>query len=300
MEGLSRRPKQLPCKYFYDERGSLLFDQICDLPEYYLTRAELAIMQQHAGAMADALGADCQIIEYGSGSSLKTPLLLEKMAQPTAYVPIDISREHLFASAKALKRRLPDLQIAPLWADFTTRFKLPPVQGQVNRRVVYFPGSTIGNFGPTEAIVLLRSMARLVGSSGALLIGVDLWKAAAVVEPAYNDSAGVTAAFNTNLLIRINRELNANFDTDAFEHRAIFNDKESRIEMHLVSLHSQVVHIGESAIEFTRGESIRTECSYKYSLDRFAELACEAGCEVKQVWMDDKKQFSVQYLAATR
>jgi L-histidine Nalpha-methyltransferase len=296
LAGLSRRPKELPCKYFYDERGSLLFDQICQLPEYYLTRTELAIMRARAQEMAALLGRHCLLVEYGSGSSVKTPLLLEQMTAPAGYVPVDISREHLFVAASVLAGRLPGIDVIPLWADFTRPFDLPRSVGRATRRAVYFPGSTIGNFGPVEAIELLKGMAALVGDSGAILLGVDLRKPKEIVEPAYNDRAGVTAAFNLNLLGRINRELAGDFDLSAFKHRAFFDDQHSRIEMHLESLRRQVVRIGRDAIDFVPGETIRTECSYKYSLEAFASLAAAAGLEVRQVWMDELRLFSVQYL----
>jgi dimethylhistidine N-methyltransferase len=296
LAGLSRQPKELPCKYFYDARGSELFDRICELPEYYLTRTELAIMCQHASEMADALGCRCLLVEFGSGSSVKTPLLLEHMREPAGYVPVDISREHLFASAAAIRRRFPGLEVRPLWADFTEPFALPQIRGRVDRRAVYFPGSTIGNFGPDEAVALLARMAGLVGPGGGVLIGMDLRKAAAVVEPAYNDAAGVTAAFNRNLLARINRELGADFDVGQFAHRAFFDESHSRIEMHLVSRRRQVVHLGGAVVRFARGESIRTELSYKYSRVAFASLAGAAGLAVRRVWTDAGGLFSVQHL----
>jgi dimethylhistidine N-methyltransferase len=299
LAGLSRFPKEIPCKYFYDERGSALFDDICALPEYYPTRTEIAIMRRHAGEMADALGQACLLVELGSGSSVKTPILLERLQRPAGYVPVDISREHLYASANALLRRFPELDITPVWADFTEQFELPQAKCDVRRTVVYFPGSTIGNFTPNEAVKLMNGIARLVGIGGALLIGVDLRKAAHLVEPAYNDSAGVTAAFNLNVLARINRELDGNFDLRSFVHCAFFDDVHGRIEMHLVSKKRQVIRIGQVTISFVEGESIRTEYSYKYCPEHFAHLARQAGFEVRQVWMDDNRLFSVQLLDAT-
>jgi L-histidine Nalpha-methyltransferase len=296
LNGLSHSPKDLPCKYFYDERGSHLFDLICELPEYYLTRTELSIMRRHAAEMADELGPECLLVEYGSGSGIKTPLLLEKMDDPVGYVPVDISREHLGASAAALSRKFPDLNVTPLWADFTRSFELPPSNRPAARNAVYFPGSTIGNFAPTEAVEIMKRMAKLVGEGGALLIGVDLRKPAALVEPAYNDNSGVTAAFNLNLLVRINRELGADFELTGFAHRAFFNERHSRIEMHLMSLRAQVVRLGHIAVAFNKGESIRTEFSYKYSPEAFREMANAAGFNVCRIWMDEQKLFSVQYL----
>jgi dimethylhistidine N-methyltransferase len=294
--GLSGRPRTLPCKYFYDERGSLLFDRICGLPEYYLTRTELAIMRRHAAAIGAALGPCCRVIEYGSGSSLKTPLLLDALREPVDYVPVDISREHLYVAANAIARQFPAIDVVPLWADFTQPFELPAPARPSMRRAVYFPGSTIGNFGPDQACSLLKQIARLVGDGGALLIGFDLRKSASVIEPAYNDAQGVTAAFNLNLLARVNRELDGDFDLGAFEHRAIFNDGESRIEMRLFSKRPQVVRVRRRAFEFAKGESILTECSYKYTREAFSDLAGVAGFEVRKVWTDDQELFAVMLL----
>jgi dimethylhistidine N-methyltransferase len=293
---LSRPCKELPCKYFYDARGSQLFDAICEQPEYYLTRTELAILQRHTADMAEALGPRCLLIEYGSGSGLKTPLLLERLHDPAAYVPVDISREHLLASAARLAERFGELEICPVWADFTAPFSVPVPAKHAQRRAVWFPGSTIGNFGPVEATRLLGGMASLCGPGGGLLLGVDLRKPAAVLEPAYNDAAGVTAEFNLNLLARINRELGADFDLTRFQHRAFFNDPESRIEMHLVSRGQQTVHVGGVSVPFADRENICTEHSYKYSREAFSGLAAAAGLEVRQVWTDSREFFSVQYL----
>jgi dimethylhistidine N-methyltransferase len=300
LTGLSRSPKELPSKYFYDERGSALFDRICELPEYYLTRTELAIMHQFAGAMAEALRPGCVLVEYGSGSSVKTPILIEALRHPAGYIPVDISREHLYASANALSRRFPSLDITPVWADFTAPFELPSSRRGVERTVVYFPGSTIGNFTPEQAVALMKQIGRLVGPDGALLIGVDLHKPADIVEPAYNDRAGVTAAFNLNLLARINRELDGDFDLDTFEHRAFFDEVPGRIEMQLVSKKMQVIRIGRNVFRFDEGEHIRTEYSYKYRPEHFENLAKQAGFDVQTVWTDDRRLFSVQYLCGAR
>ena len=296
LAGLSMSPKEIPSKYFYDERGSALFDRICELPEYYLTRAEFAIMHRCVAEMAEALGPQCLLIEYGSGSSVKTPILIAALERLTGYIPIDISREHLYVSANALARRFPELDVAPICADFTEPFELPRSGRNNQRTVVYFPGSTIGNFTPEEAVELMKQIAQQVGPGGALLIGVDVRKPIEIVEPAYNDRAGVTAAFNLNLLARINRELDGNFNLGAFEHRAFFNGDHSRIEMHLISKKKQVCRIGPAAIAFEEGENIRTEYSYKYRPDLFEKLANQAGFVVQKVWMDEKRLFSVQYL----
>jgi len=296
LTGLSRSPKQIPSKYFYDERGSVLFDRICELPEYYLTRTEVAIMQEHASSMAESLGRGCLLVEYGSGSSVKTPILLESMQNPAGYVPVDISREHLYSSSNVIARRFPDLDINPVWADFTDRFELLNANPATRRTAVYFPGSTIGNFEPDEAVKLMEGIAQLVGPGGALLIGVDVRKNAGVLERAYNDSDGVTAAFNLNLLARINRELEGRIDLSSFEHRAFFDSLASRIEMQLVSKKQQVMSIGQVHFVIDEGEAIRTEYSHKYCPEHFAILANQAGFEVQKIWMDDERLFSVQYL----
>lgn len=295
LEGLTRPDKSLPCKYFYDERGSALFDRICELPEYYPTRTELGILRAHAPAMAAALGPRCLVVEYGSGSGTKTSLLLAQLEQPAGYVPVDISREHLLRSAAALSRRHPGLRVIPVCADFSRPFELPHVPG-ARRRAAYFPGSTIGNFSPPEARRFLAQVAAQVGAGGALLIGVDLRKPRAVLEAAYDDAEGVTAEFNRNLLRRINRELGADFDGAAFDHRAFWNDAEGRVEMHLVSRRAQVVKLAGRRIPLARGESIHTENSHKYDLAGFAALARPAGFEVERIWTDPARLFSVQLL----
>ena len=296
LEGLRAPRKTLPCKYFYDARGSQLFEQICELPEYYLTRTELAIMETHAADMAAALGPRILLVEPGSGSSVKTRLLLEQLRLPRAYVPVDISREHLVAAADRLNRRYPTLEVLPVCADFSQPFALPTPRRPAARTVIYFPGSTIGNFEPPAAVQLLKRLRRLAGRDGGLLIGMDLQKDAALLERAYNDSAGVTAAFNLNLLRRINRELGGDFDASRFRHRAVYNRTEGRIEMHLVSLDDQTVNVADQGIHFRADEVVVTEYSYKHSLSSFANLAAQAGLALKQVWTDDRRWFSVQYL----
>lgn len=295
--GLNRLQKEIPCKYFYDKRGSRLFEEICALDEYYLTRTELAILQDHARAMALAVGEDCELIEFGSGSGLKTRLLLEHLRSPRAYIPIDISREPLEQSARVLTRRFPGLRIHTVHADFTEGVVLPNAGDPKARRVVYFPGSTIGNFRPEAALGLLRSIAQLVGPGGGLLIGLDLDKEESVVRPAYNDRQGVTAAFNRNLLARINAELGGDFDLDAFAHRADYLRDRERVEMHLVSLRAQVARVNGAEFRFEAGETIRTECSYKYSLDHFNRLATEAGLAPSRCWTDTLGYFAVSYLS---
>ena len=296
LAGLQTFEKTLPCKYFYDRRGSEFFDRICDLPEYYPTRTEAGIMQEHAGEMAALFGPDCLLIEYGSGSSTKTRILLDRLPHLAGYVPMDISREHLFATAEGLARSYPHLEILPLCADYTAEFTLPRSQRLARSRVVYFPGSTIGNFHPDQAQAFLCHVANVCGPRGGLLIGVDLKKDVAVLNAAYNDSAGVTAAFNLNLLRRMNEELGADFDLAGFRHHAYYNALAGRIEMHLMSLRSQTARLGGLQIAFEEEETILTECSYKYSLADFARLAASAGLAVRKVWTDPDEKFSVQYL----
>jgi dimethylhistidine N-methyltransferase len=298
LRGLARPQKELPCKYFYDAEGSRLFEEICELPEYYLTRCELAVLERHAGTMAGHLGPRCALIEYGSGSGRKTRLLLDRLQDPAAYVPVDINRDFLFRSAEALAASYPGLEVVPVCADFTRPFQLPTLRRNAARRAVYFSGSTIGNFGPPEAVGLLRNIARLVGPGGSLLIGVDLKKDPRILEPAYDDSRGVTAAFNLNLLARINRELGSDFRLDRFRHRALYDAEHDRIEMQLVSRGEQSVRIGNEVFAFAEGEVIRTEYSYKYGLEEFAELAVRAGLRRDEVWTDDRGLYSVQFFEA--
>jgi len=296
LAGLLRPQKELPAKYFYDTAGSLLFDRICELPEYYPTRTESSIMRQFAAAMAVRCGADCLLVELGAGSLTKVRLLLEHLERPAGYVPVDVSGEHLRAATRALSRDHPDLDVRPVVADFTAPFELPRLAAR--RRVVYFPGSTIGNFEPAEADALLRQVAQLVGRGGGLLLGVDLIKPVAVMEQAYNDSAGVTAAFNRNLLVRINRELGADFDPSAFRHHAFFNAERSRIEMHLVSNRQQRVRLGSTVFDLRAGESIHTENSHKYDVRKLAARAAACGLRLDSQWTDDKNYFAVLDLTA--
>lgn len=296
LRGLGQRPRVLPCKWFYDERGSALFDQICALPEYYPTRTELKIMESSAQAMAKALGEGTVLLEYGSGSSLKTRVLLKELQKPVAYVPLDISREHLLRSATRLQREFPGLSVVPWCADYTEELALPLThEGRV---AAYFPGSTIGNFAPEEALAFLRRTARLVGPGGALLIGVDLLKNRDVLRAAYNDTRGVTAAFNLNLLERMNRELGADFQLRMWGHEARWNEAASRIEMYLIASMAQTVHLQGHSFNFEHNEDILTEYSHKYSLASFQDLAGQAGFAVECVWTDEEQYFSVQLLRA--
>jgi L-histidine N-alpha-methyltransferase len=300
LAGLWQARKTLPCKYFYDAAGSALFDAICETPEYYPTRCELSIMRAYSTDMGERLGRGCLVVEYGSGSGVKTRWLLKHLSRPSAYVPVDISADHLHRSAAELAKRFPDIEVHPVAADFTRPFELPPVATDIKRKVVYFPGSTIGNFTPAEAQQLLAGMAELCGPGGALLIGVDLKKDVAVLDAAYNDAAGVTAAFNRNLLARMNRELGADFDPDAFDHRAIYNHELGRVEMHLVSRREQSVRLGGDVIRFAAGETIHTENSHKYTVGEFGAMAARAGFAPAGLWTDPRQWFSVQLYEVRR
>ena len=296
LEGMRKHPRQLSPVWFYDELGSFLFDSICELPEYYLTRTELQIMHAHAADMAHHIGPDAAIIELGSGTSTKTRLLLNQLEKPAAYVPVDIARDHLLAAASAIARDYSTLRVIPICADFTQPFDLPTTVYAAARRVVYFPGSTLGNFDPAQARGLLQRMRQIIGANGAVLIGIDLKKDPRILERAYNDRAGVTAEFNINALRHLNRELGTDFDLDAFEHLAVWVEDQSRIEMHLVSKRDQTVHLGDESVEIEKGEHLTTEFCHKYTLETFADLAATAGLSVSRVWMDPAKQFSVQLL----
>jgi dimethylhistidine N-methyltransferase len=300
LAGLQASQKTLPCKYFYDELGSQLFDRICDLEEYYPTRTETSILCQHVGEIAALFAPGTLFVEYGSGSSTKTRILLDHLRELAAYVPVDISREHLGATSARLAQSYPHLEILPICADYTDHFDLPDLGFKPTRVTAFFPGSTIGNFHPDEAIEFLTRIAHLCGDRGGLLIGVDLKKDLSTLELAYNDRSGVTAEFNLNLLQRINREVGADFDLTKFHHHALYNPWQGRIEMHLVSRIDQKVHVGGHEIVFEAGESILTECSYKYTLAQFADLARKAGFAVKKVWTDPREFFSVQYLTVLR
>ncbi len=297
LAGLSAEPKTLPCKYFYDARGATLFERICELSEYYPTRVELGIMEGHVREMAALLGPRCLVIEYGSGAGKKIRMLLRHLQDPAGYVPIDISKEQLLTEARALGASFPDLEILPVAADYTGDYAIPIPSRPPARRVVYFPGSTIGNFDPPSARAFLRHVAEQCGPGGALLIGVDLRKDPEILHRAYNDAAGVTAEFNKNLLARINREIGADFPLDRFRHHAFYDPAEGRIEMHLVSLDDRAVRVGGETIAFERGETIWTESSYKYSIRGFAALAASAGFSAARVWTDAGAMFSVHYLA---
>jgi len=299
LDGLNQDQKQLSPKYFYDEAGSRLFDQICDLPEYYLTRTELGIMREHVEAMTGLMGRRASIIELGSGSSLKTRILLDHVDEPAAYVPVDISRDHLLKTAGGLADDYPEIEILPVCADFTQPFELPEPAVEPDRHVVYFPGSTIGNFSRDDALDLLKQVRHVVNGNGALLIGVDLVKPREVIEPAYNDTAGVTAKFNKNILTRINREHAGAFDPNRFEHDAVYDEEHQRIEMRLISREEQDVPIAGQSIHFDEGEYIVTEHSHKYAIDEFGSIGKDAEFTLKEIWTDADEMFSVQFLEAT-
>ena len=302
LAGLSKSPKRLPSKYFYDARGSELFERICEQPEYYPTRTELAIMRGQVGAIAAALGPNVRLVEYGSGSGLKTRLLLKSLEAPVAYVPVEISRSALAESVAGLEREFPGIEMLPVCTDFTQPIRLPRAARAPCQTVVYFPGSTLGNFGPDDALRLLRQMRNEAGQgggalAGGVLVGIDLVKDTAAVEAAYNDAAGVTAEFTLNLLVRMNHELGADFDLAAFRHRARWHPLAERIETHIVSRREQEVHIDGRTFHFDASEAMLVEYSCKYTLEGFARFAARAGLRVAGVWTDPARQFSVQWLA---
>jgi dimethylhistidine N-methyltransferase len=294
LAGLALPQKRISPKFFYDAEGSRLFDAICELPEYYPTRTEIGILRRHGREMAERLGREALLIELGSGSSLKIRTLLRAL-RPAVYMPVDISREHLLRSAEDLAAAFPGLVVHAVCADYSTAFVLP-VDHHDHPRAAFFPGSSVGNFEPAAAERFLARVGQLLGTGGRLLIGVDLIKDKRRLEAAYNDADGVTAAFNLNLLTRINREIGADFDLAAFRHEAFFDTELSRIEMHLVSTRPQRVRVAGQAFDFAEGESIHTECSYKYRIDGFHALAARAGFTAEQVWTDPEELFSVHCL----
>ena len=295
INGLQQPEKMISPKYFYDERGSQLFDQITTLPEYYQTVTELGVMRANIEEITTLIGSQASLIEYGSGSSLKTRVLLEHLVDLAVYVPVDISEDHLLASAQQIRSEFAGLEVLPVVADFTKQFTLPDPTVMPLRNIVYFPGSTIGNFTNDDARELLRVMHHEAGVDGAMLIGVDLQKDPAIIERAYNDSRGVTAEFNLNMLRHLNREYGSDFDLQSWSHNARYNEAEGRIEIRLISSSSQTVNIGQETVVINKGEAILTEYSHKYTLDGFAAMAEQAGFEVARVWTDPGQLFSVQY-----
>lgn len=296
LAGLGAMPKTLPSKYFYDARGSELFDRICELPEYYVTQAEMVLLDEFSGQAAALIGDGASIIEYGTGSSEKIGILLAALDRPADFVAVDISPSVLRGVAETMANNFPDLAVHAVCADFTQPITLPVMSG-TGRRVVFFPGSTLGNFDHEQAVRFLANSARLVGPGGGMLIGIDIKKDEAILNAAYDDAQGVTAAFNLNLLARLNRECGAAFDLDAFAHRAFYNVGPGRVEMHLVSLQTQTVSLGGQTITFAEGETIHTENSYKYLVPEFQDLARRAGCEPVRAWTGAEHLFSLHYLS---
>lgn len=293
IDGLRQQPKQISPKFFYDARGSQLFDAICEQPEYYPTRTEMTLLEQYADEIATAIGSDSCLLEPGSGSSQKIRLLLNSV-QPSAYMPMDISRRHLMQAAENLAAEYPWLDIHACCADFTTELQIPHTAQRL-RKVAFFPGSSIGNFEPRDAQRFLQHLAETVGLGGGLLIGVDLKKDPQILHAAYNDAAGVTADFNLNLLTRMNRELDANFNNDMFEHIAFYNESQGRIEMHLRSRQQQEVRLRGECFQFAAGETIHTENSYKYTPTEFQWLAAKAGFTLQHCWVDEQGLFSLHF-----
>jgi dimethylhistidine N-methyltransferase len=295
LSGLGRSPRAIPAKFLYDARGSALFDEICDQPEYYPTRTETSILRDGAADIARLAGRGCALVEYGSGSSVKTRLLIEAMPDLHAYVPIDISRQHLDATARRLREDYPWLRVDPVSGDYMAIDALPPAINGA-RRIGFFPGSTIGNLTPEEATLFLRRARRLLRSDGALILGVDLKKDSQRLHDAYNDAAGVTAQFTLNLLRRMNRELEANFDLSAFAHEAFYNEPAGRIEIYFRSLRDQTVNVAGRRFTFAEGERVHTEYSYKYDEAGLAELARRGGFSIADTWTDPARLFAVAFL----
>ena len=296
--GLSSSPRTLPCKFFYDERGADLFQRICELPEYYITRIETELLRRYAEEISESIGANAALIGFGTGAGIKTRMLLEHLENPIAYIPVDISKQRLIDSAIELSKAMPALEILPVCADYLQELQLPKPLRKPDHVAVFFPGSTIGNLEPAVAEDFLRRVCRLCGRDGGLIIGIDLQKSREVLEAAYNDSAGVTAQFNLNLLARANRELGADFDLSRWKHLAVYNETEGRIEMHLVSQGEQRVHVGGREFQFGDGEKIITEFSYKHTVEGFAHLAAAAGFrEASRVWTDPAKMFAIFHFA---
>lgn len=294
LEGLSKIQKELPSKLFYDKKGSSLFDQICELDEYYLTRTETSIMTDNIDEICSVLGNNCLLIELGSGSSKKIRLLLSGLKNPAGYVPIDISEEHLLNSVRILAGDFPNLRIYPVYADYTQPFSLPEIESAPSKQVVYYPGSTIGNFEPDYASSFLNRIGKELEKGDGLLIGIDLKKDSRIIEAAYNDKKGITAEFNLNILERLNRELGTDFDLENWEHMAFYDNEHGRIEMHLKSLREQKVRVNGSSITQRKGESILTEYSYKYSVEDFKQLISDSFHLVK-VWTDKDNKFGILY-----
>jgi len=295
LKGLLDQPKYLLAKYFYDQTGSKLFNKICEQKEYYITRTEIKLLQTHAKDMVHLMGKNCLLIEFGSGNSNKIKPLLKELGPSSGYVPIDISKAQLMSSAIELSKDFPWIKISPICADYTHLSTLP-LKDLPKERVVFFPGSTIGNLNPYPMKQLLEGIATLVGKGGGFLVGLDLKKDKKILEQAYNDANGITAEFNVNILRRLNQELGTNFNVLAFKHRAFYNKQKSRIEMHLISQKEQVIKLEGQTIQIQKGESIHTENSYKYNSEEFSQAALGAGFKKVQEWTDPQKYFSILFL----
>src|ERR1700720_1799826 len=293
LAGLARAQKRIPCKFFYDSRGSALFEEICRLPEYYPTRTEVAILEENSSDIAAQMGPHCRVIEFGSGASQKIRVLLQALERPAAYVPVDISREHLRDAAISLAEDFPSVPVIAVCADYTRPFPLPSLPGTGGKRVGFFPGSTIGNFEPDAAVAFLANYAHILGPGGEMLIRGDVKKDTDILGAASNDRAGVTAEFNLNLLERINRELDGDLDIDRFEHVAFYNETEGRIEIYIRSLANQEAWIAGKLVLFGKGELIHTEYSYKYSVPEFRALGAQAGFHPIRIWNDPGELFIV-------
>lgn len=294
--GLSSTPKSLPCKFFYDARGSALFEAICEVPEYYLTRTELGILETYAATIAGRIGPNCRLIELGSGASRKVRLLLSALEAPLAYVPVDISRSFLRDAAASIAADFPELDVIAVCADYTRPFELPKLAGPPGKRVGFFPGSTIGNFEPEAVVAFLTHCGRLLGPGAEMLIGADVKKDKKILDAAYNDAQGLNAAFNLNLLHRIAKELDSDIAIDDFEHVAFYNPDEGRVELYIRSLKDQTAVIAGRRFSFAAGEMIHTENSYKYAIPEFRALAARAGFAALETWTDPQGRFSVHYL----
>ena len=300
LTGLSKGQKSIHPKFLYDKKGSEIFEEICKLPEYYPTRAENEILSVHAGEMAEYIGEDALIIEPGSGSGEKVRHLLKVLQSPRGFVPIEISKEILLRMTEELHEEFPEVKVLPVCADFTQDLELPlSVDSYSGKKVIFFPGSTIGNLNPEEAVNFLKKFGKMIGEGGGLLIGVDLKKDKETFELAYDDPQGVTAAFNLNLLERLNREADASFVSENFEHKAVYNEALGRVEMHLASKVAQLVRVNQTVFRFLEGETIHTESSYKYSVEEFCELCAKAKFSVKQCWKDSNELFCVYYFERT-
>ena len=299
LAGLSAQPRTLSCKFFYDARGAELFQKICNLPEYYITRTELGILRLHADEIGAALGPKIELVGLGTGAGTKTRILLEELQEPVVYMPIDISCEQLERSCARFRENFPQLQVLPVCADYLESFELPLPRRPSLRTVLYFPGSTIGNFEPEVAVTFIERLSELAGDGGGLLIGVDLQKDPRIITAAYNDRAGVTAEFNLNLLSRANQELGANFDLAKWRHRAVYNEALGRIEMYLISEVEQRVNVDDQEFTFFAGEQLLTEYSYKHTVAGFAALAARAGFRFEKLWTDEARLFGVFYFVVS-